>query len=462
MTRPNILGGATGTSSGSRALAQESPAEGTCSICNGFGWVRREVPVGHAEFGQAFPCECQLQDLEQEDHRRLRRYSNLGPLVRLTFENFIPTGRSGDPANRELLKKAYQRCWEFAQKPEGWLVVTGPSGCGKTHLAAAIANQCLAHNRVAFFIGIPDLLDHLRATFAPTSEVDFDILFEQVRDATALILDDLGAHSGTPWAQEKLFQLFNHRFTARLPTVVTAAVPLSALDERLRTRLTDPDLTSVLPLEKATLVSFTGSDALEEEHSDKSFEAFDVKRRGLSPEQSDNLERAFRTALGYAESPDGWQIFLGGRGCGKTHLAAAIAHFRRRQGDEVVFVKVSDLLDYLRDKFSPESGVSYYEAFERVKRVRLLVLDEFGEHVSTRWAKEKLYQIIDYRYNARIPTVITSSLSLDEMDGVIASRIADVRVCLPFHIQASDYRDTGKPRLSPRRDESERQSRRAR
>ena len=47
----------------------------------------------------------------------------------------------------------------------------------------------------------------------------------EIRTASLLILDDLGAHSSTPWAQEKLFQIFNHRYNARLPTVITATTP---------------------------------------------------------------------------------------------------------------------------------------------------------------------------------------------------------------------------------------------
>ena len=67
------------------------------------------------------------------------------------------------------------------------------------------------------FIVVPDLLDHLRATFSPTSGATLDRVFEQVRTAPLLILDDLGTESATPWAREKLFQLFNHRYGAGCP-----------------------------------------------------------------------------------------------------------------------------------------------------------------------------------------------------------------------------------------------------
>ena len=71
----------------------------------------------------------------------------------------------------------------FALKPEGWLVITGPSGCGKTHLAAAIANECIAHKKPAFYVTVPDLLDHLRASFSPGSDMPYDEFFDQVKNA---------------------------------------------------------------------------------------------------------------------------------------------------------------------------------------------------------------------------------------------------------------------------------------
>ena len=50
------------------------------------------------------------------------------------------------------------------------------------------------------FVVVPDLLDHLRATFNPTSGTSYDDLFSRVRSAPILILDDLGTQSATPWA----------------------------------------------------------------------------------------------------------------------------------------------------------------------------------------------------------------------------------------------------------------------
>ena len=92
---------------------------------------------------------------------------------------------------------------------------------------------------------VPDLLDHLRATFNPNSSVTLDRRFEEIRTARMLILDDLGTQSATPWAREKLYQLFNYRYNAELPTVITTASLLQEIDQRLYSRMQDARLCKI-------------------------------------------------------------------------------------------------------------------------------------------------------------------------------------------------------------------------
>jgi DNA replication protein DnaC len=88
---------------------------------------------------------------------------------------------------------------------------------------------------------VPDLLDHLRSAYAPDSEAGYDELFEGVRQAPLLILDDLGTQTSTQWAQEKLYQLFNHRYTFRTTTVITTNSSLDQIGGRLASRMADPN-----------------------------------------------------------------------------------------------------------------------------------------------------------------------------------------------------------------------------
>ena len=95
------------------------------------------------------------------------------------------------------------------------------------------------------FVVVPDLLDHLRATFSPNSSTSYDNLFQQVRTASLLILDDLGTQSATPWAREKLYQIFNYRYSAKIPTVITTSSEMKDIDARIRSRMTDARLCKV-------------------------------------------------------------------------------------------------------------------------------------------------------------------------------------------------------------------------
>jgi DNA replication protein DnaC len=115
----------------------------------------------------------------------------------------------------------------------------GTYGVGKTHLAAAIGNLRVGLGDSPMFVVVPDLLDHLRATFNPNSNVSYDHLFEQIRTASLLIMDDFGTQSATPWAKEKLYQIFNYRYNANLPTVITTASKMDEIEPRIRTRMQD-------------------------------------------------------------------------------------------------------------------------------------------------------------------------------------------------------------------------------
>jgi DNA replication protein DnaC len=134
---------------------------------------------------------------------------------------------------------AFKRALDYANHPTGWLILFGNYGCGKTHLAAAIANKVINGNCEVLFTVVPDILDHLRSTFGPTSEVAYDDRFEQIRNAKLLILDDLGTENATPWAREKLYQIINHRYNYALPTVITSNREPKDIDPRIRSRMDD-------------------------------------------------------------------------------------------------------------------------------------------------------------------------------------------------------------------------------
>jgi DNA replication protein DnaC len=410
------------------------------------GFIIPDVPPGHPSFGKAIVCSCREAEVEAARAARLRQLSQLGALQACTFDTFRAEGLGINPAKQRNLRNAYDAAMAYSDEPAGWLVLRGGYGCGKTHLAAAIANACIARGEPVLFVNVPDLLDHLRAAFSPTAEAGYDERFEQVRTAPLLILDDLGSQSNTEWAQEKLYQLFNFRYNGRLPTVITTNEELEAIEIRIRSRIVDVSLSRVISI-IAPDYRQTGGDHTQSDlstlslHGDKSFANFDLRTRELPADQADNLRRALETATRFAENPTGWLVLNSvGYGNGKTHLAAAIANHVTGRGEPVLFVVVPDLLDHLRSAFNPASGVRYDKRFDEVKSAPLLVLDDLGTESATAWAREKLYQLFNYRYSALLPTVITTATPIDDLDPRLASRMLDNTRCVFFVLEVPSYR----------------------
>ena len=413
----------------------------SCGICQDRGWFTADVPAGHNDFGQMNTCQCQQARMKESRSARLVRYSNLGSLTRFTFEALDPLGRANDAESRTMFGDAFRTSVSYADNVEGWLVITGPNGSGKTHLAAAIANRCIERGHVAFFAHVPDLLDHLRAAFAPDADLSHSELFEQVRNAPLLILDGIGSQSTTPWAQEKLQQIFNHRCNARLPTVLTTTAAIGELDPYMSSRLRSPDLSRVVQTRRDESVTPHRLGRIEDQMLRRmTFETFDVRGNNSNDRQRASLEGAFNSARNFAADPDGWLTLFGETGVGKTHLAVAIAVERMKEGQPAFFAFVPELLDYLRDTFTPENRFAYSEVFDEIKNTPLLILDDLGQEHSSPWAHEKLYQIIVHRHNARLPTVITTMEDFSQKRGPIGSRVQDYSVGDPVRIDARDFR----------------------
>ncbi|PKO14887.1 MAG: DNA replication protein DnaC [Chloroflexi bacterium HGW-Chloroflexi-10] len=415
-----------------------------CPICGGIGWVRQDLPISHPEFGRMQVCDCRQASVVRQNQERLFRLSNLQAFENMTLDNFKIEGRMGlGDQQASSLQVAHNQSVRFAQNPNGWLLIMGTYGCGKTHLVAGIAHQVLEQGMPVLFLTVPDLLDWLRYAYG-NIESSFEERFEEIRNIKLLVLDDLGTQNATPWAEEKLYQILNFRYVNRLPTVITTNQEMAEIEGRVRSRLQDPDLVTVVrilaPDFRSPLREERRTISTLELLADRTFGTFNLRDREKLPhDQHRSLSTAFNAANEFAENPRGWLVLAGNYGCGKTHLAAAIGNYRRGMGEEPIFVVVPDFLDHLRATFSPNSAVSYDHLFEQVRSAPLLILDDLGTQSATPWAREKLYQIFNHRYNAKLPTVITTADSLESMDPRIRSRMLDTRLCSLYLIMAPAF-----------------------
>jgi len=146
--------------------------------------------------------------------------------------------------------------------------------------------------------------------------------------------------------------------------------------------------------------------------SDWDFDSFPV----------DRLKRpACEAARSYAQDVQRENLLLiGAPGTGKTGLAICVLKARLEQGVPSLFVSVPDLLDKIRATFSGHGD--YTQLMETVKAIDLLVLDDLGAHYATEWAREKLFQILAYRHDWLLPSVITSDQPLAQLESTLGRR----------------------------------------
>ena len=418
-----------------------------CPICHGIGFVYYNVPANDPNFGKSKLCTCAENHHLELQRNKLFNMSNLAAFQAKTFDNFNPDGRMGLHTDQSAsLQYALNQSMLFAGNRRDWLLLMGDYGCGKTHLAAAIANDAVSNGIPTLFTTVPDLLDWLRFAYGQTSET-FEDRFEHIRQIPLLVLDDLGTQNATEWAKEKLFQIINYRYTNRIPTVVTTNQQLAEMDGRIRSRLEDRDIVLQVRINAPDYRSpFTEtSDTVQlsslKFHANQTFDTFSLREtESLSAANKKNLKNVHSHCVKFAKNPEGWLVLFGTYGTGKTHLAAAIANECAQKGESPMFIMVPDLLDHLRATFNPASNISYDKLFDQIRTVPLLVLDDLGTQSATPWAREKLYQIFNYRYNAALPTIITTSQLLDDIDPRIYSRMLDSRICDIFEISAPPFR----------------------
>ncbi len=130
-------------------------------------------------------------------------------------------------------------------------------------------------------------------------------------------------------------------------------------------------------------------------------------------------------------------MLAGEHGVGKTHLAEAIGWEWFEDGFWVYFTRVDDLLDSLRGGYEDKT---YSQKLERLRNCHLLILDDMGTEVAKAWGAEKLDRIVDWRYSARRPLVVTTNAKSADLLPRVSSRLSDTSCCQVVQIDAPDAR----------------------
>jgi DNA replication protein DnaC len=171
----------------------------------------------------------------------------------------------------------------------------------------------------------------------------------------------------------------------------------------------------------------------------KTFDTFQAE----SDEQRRALAIAREYATNFAEHRKSGRclLLLGGVGCGKTHLALAIALAIvqnsplppveygsleiRNFGRRVRYFTVQEIIRTLRDTWCRESQTSEREVLDRLTALDLLILDEVGVQFGSEAERNQIFELVNRRYNASRPTLVISNLDLKGITACLGERCVD-------------------------------------
>jgi DNA replication protein DnaC len=152
------------------------------------------------------------------------------------------------------------------------------------------------------------------------------------------------------------------------------------------------------------------------------FEVNEVNRQAY--EVAKNYADNFRAMLpkkgpnGIVQPPEierNGLFITGSYGTGKTHLAAAISNQLIREGIPVICMTMIDLLARIKQTFDRSDEATEAEIMKIYEEVPLLVIDDIGSEQPSEWGTTKIFAIINARYEAYMPTIVTTNYAGDDL-----------------------------------------------
>lgn len=168
----------------------------------------------------------------------------------------------------------------------------------------------------------------------------------------------------------------------------------------------EKELAEEQDLRKQKIESILGKSGIKKRYLSRTIDSFSVTAEN---------KRSFEVATDYIKNfreyfTQGKGLYLEGPcGTGKTHLAIAIALAIINTGVPVICKTSIDILGDIKRCYERNSEVTEEEVLEAYKTVDLLIIDDLGKEQVTEWSVPVLYSILNERYEALLPTIITTN-----------------------------------------------------
>ncbi|ANF16847.1 DNA replication protein DnaC [Buchnera aphidicola (Schlechtendalia chinensis)] len=118
-------------------------------------------------------------------------------------------------------------------------------------------------------------------------------------------------------------------------------------------------------------------------------------------------------------------IFSGKPGTGKNHLASAIGNYLILNGNSVLIVTVADLMSNMKGTFKGNSDITEETLLNNLSNVDLLMIDEIGMQIESRYEKVIINQIVDRRSSSKRSTGMLSNLDYKGLKILLGERVID-------------------------------------
>lgn len=139
-------------------------------------------------------------------------------------------------------------------------------GSGKTFLSTIVGNELTARGKRVHWFSMPDVLQEIKSTYDRESGTSTSDILRRLQNAQILILDDIGAEKQTPWVNETVYMILNHRMMNNRPTIFTSNLRPDDLkyDDRIKDRIRRMTVELQMPEEsvRARLARYSDRDVL--------------------------------------------------------------------------------------------------------------------------------------------------------------------------------------------------------